>query len=64
MIFQTMNYVRSNNLNLKYQKFTPSGYKDLGVIIFEFVAKTQFLCWWTDWIPLPRTSMLLDLGVE
>ena len=39
-------------------------HKDLGVIIFEFVAKTQFLCSWTDWIPLPRTSMLLDLGVE
>ena len=42
-IFQTMNYVRSNNLSLKYQRFTPSGCKDTGIGKFEFVAKTQFL---------------------
>ena len=38
-----MNYVRSNNLSLKYQRFASSGSKDIGIIKFEFVAKTQFL---------------------
>jgi len=38
-----MNSVRSNNLSLKYQVFTPSGLQDIGIIKFEFVAKTQFL---------------------
>ena len=42
-IFQTMNSVKSNNLSLKYQRFTTSGSKDIGVSTFEFVAKTQFL---------------------
>ena len=38
-----MNSVRSNSLSLKYHRFTTSGSKDIGVLIFEFVAKTQFL---------------------
>ena len=38
-----MNPGRSNNLSLKYQRFTPSGSKDIGIIKFETVAKTQFL---------------------
>ena len=38
-----MNYVRSNDIDWKYQKFTLSGCKDIGVRISEFVAKTQFL---------------------
>ena len=38
-----MNSVRSNNLSLKYQMFTLSGCKAIGIIKFEFVAKTQFL---------------------
>jgi len=38
-----MNSVRSNNLSLKYQRFTPTGRKDLGIRKFEFVAKSQFL---------------------
>ena len=38
-----MNYVRSNNLSLKYQRCWPSGCKDIGIRKFEFVAKTQFL---------------------
>ena len=42
-MFQTMNSVRSNNVSLKYQRPTPSGCKDIGIIKFEFVAKTQFL---------------------
>ena len=35
--------VRLNNLNLKYQRFTPSGCKDIGIRKSEFVTKTQFL---------------------
>ena len=38
-----MNFVRSNNLSLKYQRFTPSGSKDKGIIKIEFVSKIQFL---------------------
>ena len=34
--------VRSNSLNLKYQRFTPPGCKDIGIKTFELVAKTQF----------------------
>ena len=42
-IFQTMNSVRSNNISLKYQRFTTFGSKDIGIIKSEFVEKTQFL---------------------
>ena len=42
-IFQTMNFVRSNNQSLKFQKFTSTGCKDIRIITFEFVAKTQFV---------------------
>ena len=38
-----MNFVRSNNLGSKYQRFTPSGYKDIGDRKFEFLAKSQFV---------------------
>jgi len=38
-----MHFVKSNNLSLKHQRFTLSGYKDIGVRILEVVAKTQFL---------------------
>ena len=39
-----MNSVRSNNVNLKYQRpITLFGCKDIGIRKFEFVAKTQFL---------------------
>ena len=38
-----MNSVRSKNLSLKYQRFTPLSCKDIGIRIFEFVAKTQIL---------------------
>ena len=39
-----MNFVGSNNLNLKYQRFKPSGSKDISVRKTRFMAKTQFLC--------------------
>ena len=32
-----------NSLGLKYQRFTWSGFKDIGIRKFNFVAKTQFL---------------------
>ena len=38
-----MNFVDSNNLSLKYQRYTPSGCLDIEVRKCEFVAKTQFL---------------------
>ena len=38
-IFLSINSVRSNNLSLKYQRFTPRGCKDKGNGIFKFVAK-------------------------
>jgi len=38
-----MNSLRSNNVSLKYQRFTTLGSKDIGVINSEFVTKTQFL---------------------
>ena len=48
-----MNYVRSNNLSFKYQKCTPSGYKDVHIFIniymglekIEFVTKSQNMRW-------------------
>ena len=43
LIFQTMNSVRPNNLSLKYQRFSSSDCKDIGIRQFEFVTKTQFL---------------------
>ena len=39
-----MNPDRSYNLSLKYQRFTPSGCKGIGIRKFRFVAITQFLC--------------------
>ena len=35
--------VRSNHISLKYQRFTLSGCKDIGIRKFKFVAKPQFL---------------------
>ena len=37
-----MNFVKSNNLSLKYRKFTPSGCNDIVIRIFEFVVNNQF----------------------
>ena len=34
-----MNSDRSNNVSLKYQRFTTLGSKDIGIIKSEFVAK-------------------------
>ena len=43
LIFQTLNYVRSNNHSLKYQRLTSLDRRNIGIRLFEFVAKTQFL---------------------
>ena len=40
---KTKNYVRSNNLSLKYHRFKSSSCKDIGIWKFKFVAKNQFL---------------------
>ena len=37
-IFQTMNSVGSKSLSLKYQRFTPSGCKDMWIRKFKFLA--------------------------
>jgi len=37
LIFQSMNSVRSNSLSLKYQKFTPTDWKDMGIRNFVSV---------------------------
>ena len=41
---QTMTFVRSNNISLKYQRLAKLGSKVIGMRKSEFVAKTQFLC--------------------
>lgn len=41
-IFKTMNYIRSNDLNLKYERCTSSFCKDIGRRKIELLAKTQF----------------------
>ena len=39
LIFETMDPVRLNSLNMKYQRFTLSGCKDMRIRKLEFVAK-------------------------
>ena len=46
-IFQTKNYVRSNSQSLRFW-FAPSGCKVMGIRKFEFVTRTQFLCYFYD----------------
>ena len=38
LVGENVNSARSNNLVLKYQRFTPSGCKDIYISKFEFVA--------------------------
>ena len=38
-----MNSVRSKDISLIYQRCTTLGFKDIGILNSEFVAKTQFL---------------------
>ena len=38
-----MHSFRLNNLNLKFERFTPSGCKDKGISRFEFVARLDSL---------------------
>ena len=41
-IFQTINSARLNSQHLKYQRFTPSSCKDIGMRNLEFVASVPF----------------------
>ena len=53
-------YVRSNNISLKYQRFTPPGYKDLGIGKFRSEdSKTQRIRAIKIWI---STRTLIDLS--
>ena len=36
------NSVKSNNLNLKYQRFRPTGYKDIVIRKCEFVKNSKY----------------------
>ena len=38
-----MNFVRSNILSLKYERFTTTGWKDVKIRKFQFVSNNQFL---------------------
>ena len=37
-----MNFVGSEKLNLEYKMLTPWGFKDIGILKIEFVAKNFF----------------------
>ena len=50
--------VKSNNISLKYQRFTPSGCKDIRIRKFKFVAKTQFLWENINFVPPEVKSKL------
>ena len=59
-MFQTMNSVRSDNIDLKYQRFTPSGCKDirkldfvgkLGLFLRDSSGKNNFLLLKTALLP-------------
>ena len=66
LIFQTMISVISNCLSLKYQRFTPSGCKEIMFRKCMFVAKTQFLygihgwpsIYWMNSHQLGRSALL------
>ena len=55
-----MNSVRSIKLSLKYHRFTPSGFKVIGIEKFEFVTKTQFLFGYT----MDHEDIILILGLS
>ena len=41
-MFQTRNYVGLKNLRLKYQRPTPTDFKDIRIKKFKFETKYQF----------------------
>ena len=59
-----MNAVRSNNVSLKYQRFTSSGYKVIGFTKIEFVAKSQFLYFKQTHIKLFSVAILIPYFVS
>ena len=58
-----MNYVKSNNPSLKYQRVAPSGRRYKGIRKFEFVAKTQFL-YWKQFKVLPGVCYHIKFGPD
>jgi len=59
-----MNYVRSNNRSLKFQRFTPTGCRDMRIRKIEFVAKTQFLCSSTTLLQCGLNPFIKRLGFK
>ena len=58
--------VRSNNISLKYQRVTTSGFKDIGIRKSEFVAKNQLLCVFLPdkSFPVVATKKLIPIGSD
>ena len=42
LIFQTVNFVRSNTVSLNHHRFTKSGCQLIGIRQFEFMEKAHF----------------------
>ena len=61
-----MSSVRSNNISLKYQRFTTLGFKDIGIRKSEFVAKNQLLCVFLPdkSFPVVATTKLAPIGSD
>ena len=55
-----MDSVRLSSLSMKYQRFTLSGFEDMGIRKFEFVAKTQFLHHCYNFLATVRSCSLIS----
>ena len=68
LIFQTLNFVRTKSLSLKYQRFMPLGCKDLWIRKLKFVRKTLFpFCQkqkWTAWHKCKRVETWIGLKIS
>jgi len=63
-IFQTMNSVRSNDISLKYKRFTTLDSKDKGIIKSEFVTKIQFLFSFPKYLYLEECEFRLESKLQ
>ena len=59
-IIQTMNSVKSNNLDLKYQRITPSDWKDITFLLFFQWIILGLLDWLVDWFESVPKEFDLD----
>ena len=59
--FDFLIQVRSNNRSLIYQRFTPSGSKDIGIRILEFVQRLNFFpFFWSSYLFLSKIFPLKE----